>query len=241
MADSQSSGKPKVVLNRQLLDGRDKPIITCLEFIRQYLMKRIVIVQQLINKSSGPITPNATKIFNNIKKEAAQSSVLWNGGDLYQATSPHGTQTWQPMVRNLVYLSHGLVNAIGYLLGKNMYRFKINPCNGQDMWKKSPSPITLTPPDYHTPVGRPPKKRKKSAAELFDGIVKNGKLSRAGKSVTCNKCGQVGHNSRSCKGQRGPQAYASVSAARPSGNHLQASQASVTPSTPTVSQSQTFV
>ncbi|GKC29750.1 hypothetical protein Tco_1037044, partial [Tanacetum coccineum] len=91
MADSQSSGKPKVVLNRQLLDGRDKPIITCLEFIRQYLMKRIVIVQQLINKSSGPITPNATKIFNNIKKEAAQSSVLWNGGDLYQATSPHGT------------------------------------------------------------------------------------------------------------------------------------------------------
>ncbi|GKA05154.1 hypothetical protein Tco_0684274 [Tanacetum coccineum] len=46
---------------------------------------------------------------------------------------------------------------------------------------------------------------------------------------------------RSCKGQRGPQAYASVSAARPSGNHSQASQASVTPSTPTVSQSQTFV
>ncbi|GKD00824.1 mutator type transposase [Tanacetum coccineum] len=92
MADSQSSGKSKVVLNRQLLDGRDKPIITCLEFIRQYLMKRIVIVQQLINKSNGPLTPNATKIFNNIKKEAAQCSVLWNGGDLYQATGPHGTQ-----------------------------------------------------------------------------------------------------------------------------------------------------
>ncbi|GJS99012.1 mutator type transposase [Tanacetum coccineum] len=72
--------------------GKDKPIITCLEFIRQYLMKRIVIVQQLINKSNGPLTPNATKIFNNIKKEAAQCSVLWNGGDLYQATGPHGTQ-----------------------------------------------------------------------------------------------------------------------------------------------------
>nr|GEY21833.1 hypothetical protein [Tanacetum cinerariifolium] len=39
------------VLNRQLLDGRDKPIITCLEFIREYLMKRIVIVEQSIFSS----------------------------------------------------------------------------------------------------------------------------------------------------------------------------------------------
>nr|GEV94105.1 ribonuclease H-like domain-containing protein [Tanacetum cinerariifolium] len=88
-----------------------------------------------------------------------------------------------------------------------------------DMWKKSPSPITLTPPDYHTLVGRPTKKRKKSAAELLDG-----------------------HNSKSCKGQRDPtvnQSQASASAsARPSGNQ---SQTSVTPSAPTVSQSQTFV
>ncbi|GKD38650.1 translation elongation factor 1, partial [Tanacetum coccineum] len=137
---------------------------------------------------------------------------------------------------------------------QDMYRFKINPCNGPDMWKKSPSPITLTPPDYHTPVGRPPKKRKKSAAELYDGMVKKGKLSRAGKSLTCNKCGQVGHNQRSCKGQRGPtvnesQVNASArnsgqganASARPTVNQSQASQASVNPSAPTASQSQTFV
>ena len=29
-------------------------------------------------------------------------------------------------------------------------------------------------------------------------------MSREGKHVTCRKCGQVGHNQRSCKGQRGP-------------------------------------
>ncbi|GJT83696.1 hypothetical protein Tco_1058038 [Tanacetum coccineum] len=96
--------------------------------------------------------------------------------------------------------------------------FKINPCNGPDMWKKSPSPITLTPPDYHTPVGRPPKKRKKSAAELYDGMVKKGKLSRAGKSVL-----QTNVPSRQLV------------------NQSQASQASVNPSTPTANQSQTFV
>lgn len=32
-------------------------------------------------------------------------------------------------------------------------------------------------------------------------MVKDGKLSRAFKTVTCNKCGNMGHNKRSCKGQ----------------------------------------
>ncbi|GKA77852.1 mutator type transposase, partial [Tanacetum coccineum] len=78
------------VLNRQLLNGRDKPILTFLEFIREYLMKRIAIVQGVIRKSTGPLTPNATKVFNVIKREAAQYKVVWNGGDLYETTGPHG-------------------------------------------------------------------------------------------------------------------------------------------------------
>nr|GEY50068.1 transposase, mutator type [Tanacetum cinerariifolium] len=63
------------VFNRQLVDGRDKPIITCLEFIREYLMKRIVNVQKVISKSDSPLTPNATKVFNIIMKEAGQMKV----------------------------------------------------------------------------------------------------------------------------------------------------------------------
>nr|GFB57595.1 hypothetical protein [Tanacetum cinerariifolium] len=80
------------VFNRQLVDGRDKPIITCLEFIREYLMKRIVNVQKVISKSDVPLTPNATKVFNIIMKEAGQMKIDWNGGDLYQATTPLGDQ-----------------------------------------------------------------------------------------------------------------------------------------------------
>nr|GEW75818.1 hypothetical protein [Tanacetum cinerariifolium] len=56
--------------------------------------------------------------------------------------------------------------------------------------------------------GWPSKKIKKSAVELYDGMVKDGKLSRAGKIVTCLKCGEKVHNSRSCKGQRGAQSTA---------------------------------
>nr|GEU99329.1 hypothetical protein [Tanacetum cinerariifolium] len=60
------------VLNKQLVDGRHKPIITCLEFIREYLMKITVNVQKVICKSDGPLTPNATKILNKIMKNAGQ-------------------------------------------------------------------------------------------------------------------------------------------------------------------------
>nr|GEW79284.1 transposase, mutator type [Tanacetum cinerariifolium] len=59
--------------------------------------------------------------------------------------------------------------------------------------------LILTPPDYHTPIGRPPKKRKKSASELSDTMVKNGNLSRSGKTITCTICKKLGHNQRSCK------------------------------------------
>ena len=65
------------VLNRQLLDARDKPIITCLEYIREYLMKKIVNVQKVIAKCDGPLTPNATKLFNKIKEDATKYKLLY--------------------------------------------------------------------------------------------------------------------------------------------------------------------
>ncbi|GJT46594.1 mutator type transposase [Tanacetum coccineum] len=156
------------VLNRQLVDGRDKPIITCLEFIREYLMKRIID---------------------------------WNGGNLYQATSPWGDQcvvnmrTKECSCRKWeltgIPCKHALA-AIWDMAGngeetaipesychqvhwlstwKDMYRFKINPCHP---------------------------KKKKSAAELAEGMVKGNKLSKAGKSITCSKCKGIRHNQRKC-------------------------------------------
>ena len=67
------------VFNRQLVDARDKPIITALEYIREYLMKRIVKVQKLIENADGLLTPTATKMMNSIKEEAAKYIVIWNG------------------------------------------------------------------------------------------------------------------------------------------------------------------
>ncbi|GJU12596.1 mutator type transposase [Tanacetum coccineum] len=53
----------------QLVDGRDQPTITCLEYIIEYLMKRIVVIQKVIAKSIGPLTLSVTKLFDAIKKK----------------------------------------------------------------------------------------------------------------------------------------------------------------------------
>ncbi|GJR93508.1 hypothetical protein Tco_0265682 [Tanacetum coccineum] len=44
-----------------ILDARDAPIITALEYIREYLMRRMVNVIAVIKKTDGPLTPSATK------------------------------------------------------------------------------------------------------------------------------------------------------------------------------------
>ncbi|XP_021984711.1 uncharacterized protein LOC110880496 [Helianthus annuus] len=85
------------------------------------------------------------------------------------------------------------------------------PINGSEMWTPSECPTTLIPPKHHTQVGRPKKKRKKAYGEkeLEQEFDKGGKMTRKGSSIKCGKCGNMGHNVRSCKGQGGEQSTAS--------------------------------
>ncbi|GJZ19194.1 sirtuin 2 [Tanacetum coccineum] len=42
----------------------------------------------------------------------------------------------------------------------DMYRFKVNPCNGPELWPESDTPITLTAPNYKPPSRTGPKKKR---------------------------------------------------------------------------------
>nr|GFA54763.1 transposase, mutator type [Tanacetum cinerariifolium] len=53
------------------------------------------------------------------------------------------------------------------------------------------------------PIGRPPKKRKKSNDEIASQSALSCKLSRKGNPVNYDKYGNVGHNRKGCKGQGG--------------------------------------
>nr|KAJ0218808.1 hypothetical protein LSAT_V11C300133950 [Lactuca sativa] len=77
-------------LNNKLVKGRDKPIISCLEFIREYIMKKLVIFQKTIDKCSGPLTPTTTKTLEKIKGEAAEYRAVFCGNGKYQVTGGEG-------------------------------------------------------------------------------------------------------------------------------------------------------
>lgn len=80
------------VLNGKLEKGRDKPIITCLEFIREYLMKRICNVVKEQRKCQGPLIPTATKLLKKNEQQAAEYIARWNGGGKYQVAGPWNDQ-----------------------------------------------------------------------------------------------------------------------------------------------------
>ncbi|GKD46091.1 zinc finger BED domain-containing protein RICESLEEPER 2, partial [Tanacetum coccineum] len=186
------------VFNRQLVDGRDQPIITCLEYIREYLMKRIMVVHKVIAKTVGPLTPSVTKMFDGIKK-ATKYNVQWNGGFLYQVTRPYKDQY--------------VVNMDIRVCSCRKWELTGIPCKHAvaaiyNMFENSvgvvvESRTVIIPPFYKPSIGRPPKKRKKSNDEIESQSASSVKLSRKGMSVNYGKCGNVGHNRKGCSGQGG--------------------------------------
>ena len=132
--------------------------------------------------------------------------------------------TWEMAANNMevgtpeswVHPAHWLVT------WQKVYSYKINPVIGPKLWRKHPSPNIITPPKHHPQIGRPPKARKKSADELSSkNMVDGSKLSRKGKTVTCCKCKQAGHNKGTCT--RRPPASSSGGAKRTNGGQGTAS------------------
>ncbi|GKB51665.1 hypothetical protein Tco_0902418, partial [Tanacetum coccineum] len=67
-----------------------------------------------------------------------------------------------------------------------------------EAWEKNKWLTTLLPPKVVVPVGRPSKKRKRSAGEV-ETLVISGKIGRKGLQVSCSSCKGKGHNKRGCK------------------------------------------
>ncbi|GKE36113.1 hypothetical protein Tco_1455435, partial [Tanacetum coccineum] len=98
--------------------------------------------------------------------------VQWNGANKYQVSGSLG--------------DHCVVNVLSTWKGPYT--------------RKSTCPTTLLPPKHHVQVGRPRKKRKRSKHK-DEPFVKDGKVSRKGRTITCQSCENTGHNKAICKGQ----------------------------------------
>ncbi|GJW25296.1 hypothetical protein Tco_0039107 [Tanacetum coccineum] len=87
------------VFNRQLVDSTDQPIITCLEYIREYLMKRIVVVQKVIAKTVRPLTLSVTAVFDAIKRTLG---TLLNG--MEEVGADWNTMEMWPVVESITII-----------------------------------------------------------------------------------------------------------------------------------------
>ncbi|GJT38818.1 hypothetical protein Tco_0938683 [Tanacetum coccineum] len=117
--------------NGKIVGGRDKPVITLLEYIKDYCMKRIMNVQSVIEKCTGPLTLTATRIMESIKKEAHLMKVLLNMALNDRAASP--PKTWV----NLCYWLTTWRETYSHKVGRERKKRKSNTrhnkatCKGQ--------------------------------------------------------------------------------------------------------------
>ncbi|KAL4576266.1 hypothetical protein LXL04_012358 [Taraxacum kok-saghyz] len=195
------------VFSSKLVKGRDKPIISCLEFIREYLLKRVVNVMKVLRKSAGPLTPTGNRLLE------ANSSLASQKWELTGIPCKHAIATLYEMAKYREHVGelYTYVHKVYWLdTWKEMYSFKVEPIKGRAMWPKSDCPITLLPPPHHNTPGRPKKQRKITADEKSQrkkgksqGESSSYSLSRNFLKITCGKCKKTGHNARTCTGRGG--------------------------------------
>ncbi|GJU41566.1 hypothetical protein Tco_1194523 [Tanacetum coccineum] len=92
----------------------------------------------------------------------SQYNVEQNGGSKYQVKGPCDCNTQHTKNGMGVGILENWVHATYRLeTWAHVYSFKINPCNGREMWLVVESTTVIIPPNHKPQVGRPPKKRKK--------------------------------------------------------------------------------
>ncbi|GKC17726.1 crooked neck-like protein 1, partial [Tanacetum coccineum] len=202
----------RLVFNGKIVGGRDKPVITLLEYIREYCMNIIVNVQSIIDKYTGHLTHTATRIMKSIKKEAHLMKVQWKGDIKNQVSWSFGDQ----------YVVDVMAIACScriWELTRIPYKHVVAACwnmalNDRGHHTKSLGKSLLLV-DYMEgnilSQGKPKKKRKRSKHE-DESFMKDGKLRKKGRTITCQSCGNIRHNKATCKGQGGNNAESSGSA-----------------------------
>ncbi|PWA79481.1 transposase, mutator type [Artemisia annua] len=123
------------VFYRQLNDVRDGTIITCLEYIREYLMKRIVVVHKECGCRKWELTGIPCKhvvvAINYVNEKGRGFGIL---------------EEWVHIAYKLETLAC-------------IYSFKINGCCGKDFWPRIESTSVIIPPIHKPEVDRLTKKK----------------------------------------------------------------------------------
>ncbi|KAL6138534.1 hypothetical protein ACLB2K_063815 [Fragaria x ananassa] len=196
-----------------------KPVISCFEEIRVKLMKRIVVKKEKMRKVVDTICPKPREIVEKNKVRASADCIPSDtgstkievesiGGSKYVVDIQRRTCACRRWNLTGIPCKHA-VSAIHFMREKPedymdscylkktyiaTYSHTIQPVNGMDLWMPS-NELAILPPQYTRQPGRPKTKRNKDAAEKEnDGP----KLGRRQRSLKCETCRRLGHNSKTC-------------------------------------------
>ncbi|KAL5538450.1 hypothetical protein UlMin_045546 [Ulmus minor] len=210
--------------NSAILHARDKPVITLMEMIRNYLMKRLVRKRSDADKWHHQIGPKVFKYVEKLKLESGSCCSEYSGHYVYQVRGLGDDQfmvdidkrtcackKWQligiPCIHGMSALLSSNRDPLDYVdnvYKKDAFLKAYNPViygiNGPSMWPTTiERPVQC--PEFKKQRGRPKKARKLQSDEVRVGGRL--KLRRNYIVVTCKKCGQQGHNRTTCDKRSG--------------------------------------
>ncbi|XP_037452842.1 uncharacterized protein LOC119323323 [Triticum dicoccoides] len=203
------------VFNRYILEGREMPVLSMLEYIFYKMMDRIVSKQrEAIEKWAGQrICPKIKKLDKNTEF-AANCHVTEAGQQIFRVQSGNNSYTvdlclyicdcrrWQlsrvPCGHSIACcreeridpetLVHECYTVQTYL---KAYGYTLVPLADPKKWEKH-NGYKVYPPVFTKQLGRPKKNRKKTPEEK----IKNGVrlLNKKGVTMHCSICGRADHN-----------------------------------------------
>ncbi|XP_028080654.1 uncharacterized protein LOC114282202 [Camellia sinensis] len=193
-------------------------MVTMLEKIRLLLIETVQKRRDAMQRHNGPICPKIQDHLEKMKVDASGWIPRWNGNEQFEVVGPYGErhkldlQSWTcgctEWDLSNIPCAHvvAATNFLGQELEKYVHQYykvetylkiyvnMLTPINGREMWPRTEYAKVL-PPDVKKRVGRPKQNKRKETEAPIQGI----KLGRQGTKMTCNNCGKVGHNRRSCK------------------------------------------
>nr|GEZ53917.1 hypothetical protein [Tanacetum cinerariifolium] len=187
--------------NGKIVKGRDKSVITLLEYIMEYYKKRIMNVQGVIDKCTGPLTPTATRIMESIKKEAhlmkAFNGKIVKGRDKSVITLlEYIMEYYMKRIMNVQGVIDKCTGPLTHTATRIMESGKKEAHLMKEMGIDMES-LKHTLTRYNQLVG-PSTGRSPHVQQHF---CHPSIMSRKGRTITCQSCENTRHNNATCKGQ----------------------------------------
>ncbi|XP_074265653.1 uncharacterized protein LOC141588094 [Silene latifolia] len=203
--------------NNVLREVRDKPILTHMEWMKRYVMKRNFEKREGVGKYKAKFMPYAEKYTKKVIEESRFCLVERATTELFEVeyrgefhsvnlhtrscTCRHWDLTGLPCIHAVASILKQrqvvrdyIDEAYSKAKFESAYAHVVLPMPGSKQWEKSGLPEPL-PPHERKMLGRPSKKKRRKEA----GEAQTEKVKRQKRSNKCSNCGGLGHHKRTCK------------------------------------------